>query len=236
MVLAAGLGERMRPLTLARPKPLIEVAGRTILDRALDGLAAAGVPQAVVNLHYLGNMIVDHLGGRANPRIHFSREEVRLETGGGIKHALPLLGDAPFYVINADTVWLDGPTPALSRLAGRWDDSAMDVLLLLHSVPKASGYVGRGDYLMNPVGRLKRRQSHQIAPYVYTGLHIASPRLFDGAPDGSFSLNRLWDRAEAAGRLYGLLHDGAWFHVGTPEALAETDALLDERHARWLEA
>ena len=235
MVLAAGLGERMRPLTLERPKPLIEVAGRTILDRALDALAAAGVPRAVVNLHYLGEMIDRHLASRTKPHVEFSREELRLETGGGIKQALPLLGADPFYVINADTVWLDGPTPTLTRLAARWDESEMDVLLLLHSVPKASGYHGRGDFLMDPLGRLKRRPPHQIAPYVYTGLHIASPRLFDGAPGGSYSLNRLWDRAEAAGRLYGLLHDGAWFHVGTPDALADVNRQLDERRARWFE-
>jgi len=225
MVLAAGLGKRMRPLTEARPKPLVELAGRTLLDRALDHLDDAGVAEIVVNTHYRGEMIAGHLDGR--PGIVLSPEEELLETGGGIVYALPHLGDGPFYVVNSDSVWSDGHVPALRRLAALWDDSRMDALLLLHPTVACSGVHDRGDFHMKPDGRLRRRGEGQVAPFVFTGVQILHPRLFDGAPDGPFSLNVLYDRAQEAERLFGLRHDGEWFHVGTPEELAATAALFD---------
>jgi MurNAc alpha-1-phosphate uridylyltransferase len=235
IILAAGLGERMRPLTDALPKPLLEVGGRAMIDWALDRLAAGGVEEAVVNLFYRGEQIRAHLAGRTHPRIVFSEETVRLETGGGTQQALPLLGEAPFLAVNADMIWLDGPTPALERMAARWDDEAMDCLLLLHSAPKAMSYDGRGDFTLDPLGRLKRRKEREIAPFVYAGVQIVHPRLFADAPGGAYSFNLLFDRAMANGRGYGLVHDGAWFHIGTPQALAEADPLLNVRNARWLE-
>jgi MurNAc alpha-1-phosphate uridylyltransferase len=235
MILAAGLGLRMRPLTSDRPKPLLEVGGRTLLDWTLDRFAAFGVAQTVVNLHYKGEMIERHLAGRGDAGIVFSREAERLESGGGIVRALPLLGARPFWVANADTIWLDGPRPALERLAAAWDAGRMDALLMLMSVPRTEHYDGPGDFMMDPAGRLTWRPERRIAPYVYAGLNIAHPRLFADAPEGPFRLTKLWRRAEAAGRLYGLVHDGAWFHVGTPEALKAADHWLDPRNARWLE-
>jgi len=230
MVLAAGLGERMRPLTLDRPKPLLDVGGRTLIDWTLDRFAAS-----VVNTHYKAEMLKRHLDGRRDLDIRISHEPERLETGGGVVRALPLLGDAPFYVANSDNVWLDGPKPALDRLAVAWNPELMDVLLLLMAAPRSELYEGPGDFMMDPFGRLTFRPERRIAPYVYAGLHIASPRLFDGAPKTPFSLTRLWRKAESEGRLFGLVHDGAWFHVGTPDALVAADSQLDERNARWLE-
>lgn len=226
MVLAAGLGERMRPLTDERPKPLIELRGRALLDGILDRLAAAGVEQAVINLYHLGHVIEAHLRHRTRPRVVFSREESRLDTGGGVRHALPLLGEEAFYVINGDICWLDGRTPALERLAEAWDEAAMDALLLLHSAAFAVGYAGRGDFLMTPDGRVRRRGEREVAPFVFTGLQVLHPRLFKGAPQGPFSLNLLYNRAEDAGRLWGLCHDGEWFHLGTPEDLKEVEDAL----------
>ncbi len=226
MVLAAGLGERMRPLTDSKPKPLIELQGRALLDRILDRLEAAGVPEAVVNLHHLGEMIEAHLERREQPRITFSREAVRLETGGGVQRALPLLGEAPFFVINGDVCWLEGQTPALERLAHAWDEKEMDALLLVHSVAFAGGYDGPGDFVFTPEGRLRRRREREVAPFVFTGVQILHPRLFEGAEDGAFSLNVIYDKAVAAGRLAGLRHDGEWFHIGTPEGLTEVEEAL----------
>jgi MurNAc alpha-1-phosphate uridylyltransferase len=226
MVLAAGLGKRLRPITDTLPKPLVVVAGRTLLDRSLDALASAGVARAVVNCHYLAPMIEAHLGGRAAPRIHLSNEENQLlETGGGVKRALAHLGDDPFLVINADIAWEDADTPALNRLAAAWQDGDMDALLLLHPVAAASGYDGVGDYDIEG-GRLSRRRDRPSAPYVFTGIQILHPRLFEGAPDGPFSLTTLYDKAEAAGRLYGLIHDGAWYHIGTQAGLEEAESRL----------
>lgn len=216
MVLAAGLGLRLRPLTETTPKPLVSVAGRTLLDRALDRLAAAGVSDAVVNVHYLADMIVAHLAGRTEPRIALSREDDELlETGGGVTRALPLLGGDPFFVVNADIAWADGTTPALRRLAEAWNDATMDALLLLHPVGTATGYDGVGDYAIETDGRLRRRRDEPAAPYVFTGIQLLHPRLFAGAPAGPFSLARLYDRAQDAGRLFGLAHDGDWHHIGT---------------------
>ncbi|AWK87770.1 nucleotidyltransferase family protein [Azospirillum thermophilum] len=231
MVLAAGLGKRMRPLTNGRPKPLIPVRGRAMLDHALDRLAEAGVPTAVVNSHYLGGMIERHLADRLRerpaPAILHSPEAEPLETGGGVKHALPLLGTAPVYTINADIFWLDGPVPALKRLAGHWDAERMDALLLLMATTRAVGYDGPGDFHMDPLGGLSRRRQGEVAPFVFAGLQIVKPELFAAdTPDGAFSTNLIWDRAAAAGRLHGLAHDGDWFHIGTPDGLAEAEALL----------
>ncbi|MEM7226356.1 MAG: nucleotidyltransferase family protein [Pseudomonadota bacterium] len=226
MVLAAGHGVRMRPITETRPKPLIEVAGRTMLDRALDRLHAYGLRRAVVNHHHLGEMIEDHLAGREDFEIALSPEAELLETGGGVAKALPLLGELPFYVVNGDVIWLDGLTPAFKRLADAWNDGKMDALLLLHPVVAAHGYEGSGDYFASPIGQLRRRKEREVAPFIFAGLQILSPRLFAGAPDGAYSLNRLYDKAEEEGRLWGIRHDGEWYHVGTPESLAETEAVL----------
>lgn len=238
MVLAAGLGLRMRPLTLHRPKPLIPVGGRTLLDHALDRLQAAGVEKAVVNAHYKGDMIAAHLaeraGAHAGPALVLSMEDVPLETGGGIRHALPLLGAEPILTVNADILWLDGPTPALRRLAAQWDPERMDALLLLMATTKAVGYEGRGDFHMDPLGRLERRGESEIAPFVFAGVQIVKPELFRDGPDGAFSTNRVWDAAREAGRLWGLAHDGAWFHIGTPDALRESEELLDTGGIRWI--
>lgn len=232
MILAAGLGLRLRPLTETRPKPLIEVAGRTMLDRALDHLVAAGIGFAVVNCHYLAEQIADHVAGRERPDIRLSHEEVLLETGGGITKALPYLGQAPFFAANADIIWSDGATPALAGLASRWDDDTMDALLLVHPGERAVGYDGAGDFHRDDAGRLRRRGADKAAPYVFTGVQLLHPRLFEDAPSGAFSMNVLYDRALEAGRLHGVVHDGGWYHVGTPDALTEADALLASRESR----
>ena len=226
MVLAAGLGKRMRPLTETVPKPLIEVGGQTMLDRALDRLAAFGIAEVAVNSHYLGERIESHLAARPGPRTTVSREKILLDTGGGVVNALDRLGDLPFFVINADIAWLDGPTPALERLAQGWDDTAMDALMLMHRCVAAHGYDGRGDYFMDADGALHRRAARDVSPYVFTGVQILHPRLFEDAPKGPFSLNLLYDRAQSAERLFGIVHDGEWFHVGTPAALKTADDRL----------
>ena len=233
MVLAAGLGLRMRPLTLTRPKPLIEVGGRSMLDHALDRLATAGIGEAVVNAHHLAEQIEAHLQARQGaPRTRLSLETELLETGGGVKKALAMLGSHPFFVINADILWLDGPTPALQRLKDAWDPARMDALLLLTPTVSAVGYDGRGDFHMDPYGRLARRSADDVAPFVFSGVHITKPELFADTPDGAFSNNLIWNRAEAAGRLYGLRHDGAWFHVGTPEAIGDANERIRLLHDR----
>lgn len=229
MVLAAGLGLRMRPLTRNVPKPLLEVGGATMLDQALDRLKDAGVSAVVVNTHWLPEQIEKHLERRQTPTIVISREDDLLETGGGIAKALPLLGTEPFYAANADVVWRDGTMPALHRLAGAWVDDDMDALLLLASTVRSTGYDGYGDFLMDPVGLLQRRPERVVAPFVFTGVQILHPRLFDDAPAGAFSMNVLYDRALDAGRLFGIAHDGDWYHVGTPPAIAQADAEILER-------
>lgn len=231
MVLAAGLGLRLRPITDNLPKPLVPVAGRTMLDRALDHVDRAGIGEAVVNCHYLADMIVDHLAERAAPRVSISREETLLDTGGGVANALPLLGADPFAVINADIIWTDGPAGALATLASAWRDDTMDALLLLQPVDSATGYDGAGDFIREDDGRLRRRGPDTAAPFVFTGVQILHPRLFADSratsPGDAFSLNLLYDRAENDGRLYGAVHDGEWFHVGTPAALTEAEAKLN---------
>jgi MurNAc alpha-1-phosphate uridylyltransferase len=230
MVLAAGLGLRMRPITDNLPKPLVPVLDRTLLDRVLDRLDEAGVEETVVNLHHLGKMIERHLSDRRTPKIILSVEETRLETGGGVAKALPLLGDTPFFVVNGDVLWLDGPCPTFDRLTTAWDEDRMDALLLLHPTVEAFGYHGDGDFLMDPEGRLIRRPEREIAPYLFAGIQILHPRLFEDTPAGSFSLNLLYDQAIEHDRLFGVLHDGKWFHVGTPEDLAVAENYMRARH------
>ncbi len=227
MVLAAGLGERLRPITDTRPKPLVQVRGRALIDLILDHLETETISEVVINLHYLGPMIESHLGDRPKPGIEFSREDTLLDTGGGVRKALPLLGEQAFFVINGDVCWLDGRTPALARLAQAWDQGVMDALLLLHPIALAVGYDGRGDFFLAPDGRLRRRGDVEAAPFVFTGLQILHPRLFEAAPEGRFSLNLLWDKAGAAERLFGLRHDGKWFHIGTPGQLREVEKTLE---------
>jgi MurNAc alpha-1-phosphate uridylyltransferase len=222
MVLAAGLGLRMRPITDTIPKPMVEVAGCTMLDRAIHHLRCAGVERIVVNLHWKGEVIRDHLAGHADVVLS-DESDTLLETGGGVARALPLLGDAPFYVANGDIVWFDGLTPALARLAAAWDDDKMDALLLMQRTPSAYGYEGPGDFFLDPLGLARRRKSREVAPYLFAGVQILHPRLVADVPKGPFSLNLLYDRALAEGRLWGVVHDGAWYHVGTPDSLAEID-------------
>ena len=226
MILAAGLGERMRPLTEDRPKPLIEVRGRSLIERILDRLEMAGVPEVVINLHYLGEMIEAQLAERQRPRIIFSREETRLETGGGVREALPLLGADPFFAINGDVCWLDGCTPALRRMAEAWNDSEMDALLLLHPTVHAVGYGGPGDFILGPEGRLRRRREREVSPLVFASIQMFHPRIFEGTPEGPFSHNLIYDKAAEADRLWGLRHDGDWFHIGTPENLRDVEDAL----------
>lgn len=229
MVLAAGLGRRMRPLTATRPKPLVEVAGRTLLDRALATLRAGGVRRAVVNVHYMADRIESHLAARdTGLAIAISDERERLlETGGGILKALPLIDADPFLAINADNVWVDGPLPAARLLADRWDDAVMDALLLVVPLARANCHTGPGDFHMDAFGRLARRRPGRVAPFVFTGFQMLSTRLFAGEEVRPFSMNLLWDRAAAAGRLCGVVHQGLWFDVGTAAAVARTEALLD---------
>ena len=228
MVLAAGLGLRMRPLTETMPKPLVPVAGQPLLDHVLDKLAAANVDEAVVNVHYLPDMIIDHVKSRTLPKITISDERDQvLCTGGGVVKALPLLGDAPFYHLNADTMWIDGARPNLARLAESFDPAKMDILLLMAPTANSIGYSGKGDYEMRPDGTLRRRKENQVVPFVYAGVAIISPAIFKDAPEGEFALTKLFDRANEAERLYGLRMDGVWMHVGTPDAVrAAEDAFL----------
>lgn len=226
MVLAAGLGTRLRPLTLDRPKALVSVAGQTLLDRALDRIAEAGIATAVVNLHYKGNLIRQHLAARTKPSIILSDEtDLLLETGGGVKQALPLLPAEPFFIINADVIWRDARGHSLHDLARRWDDK-MDVLLLLQPTVSAIGYDGHGDFHMAPDGVLERRAENMVAPFVFTGVQLLHPRVFANTPEGPFSLNLIYDRAQEAGRLFGLRHAGDWMDVGTPAGLRDAEHAL----------
>jgi MurNAc alpha-1-phosphate uridylyltransferase len=226
MVLAAGLGMRMRPLTLTTPKPLIPVAGRPLIDHILDPLAEAGIETVVVNVHYLADQVEKHMAARAKPKVLISDERDRLlDNGGGVKKALPLLGAKPFFVLNSDSFWIDGPRPNLLRMREAFDPERMDLLMLVAASSTASGYEGIGDYLMDPAGRLTRRAERQVVPFVYAGVIIIKPELFADTPD-VFSLNLLFDRAQAAGRLHGVRLDGQWLHVGTPDAVALAEAKI----------
>jgi MurNAc alpha-1-phosphate uridylyltransferase len=227
MVLAAGLGERMRPLTDRIPKPLVAVDGKPLIDHVLDRLAAAGVERAVVNVHYLADQIERHLAGRQQPRVVIADERAKLlDTGGGVVKALDKLGREPFFHVNSDSIWIDGAKPNLDRLAAGFDPARMDALLLLAPAADSIGYSGRGDFTMRPDGRLQRRAEREVAPFVYAGAAVFAPALFAGAPEGAFSLTRLFDRAAEAGRLYGLRLEGIWMHVGTPDAIATAEAAI----------
>lgn len=225
MVLAAGLGTRMRPLTDTMPKPLIEIEGCTLIDHAIDRLALVGIETVVVNTHHKAEMMAAHLAGRQRPRIELSHEDELLETGGGVLRALPRLGDA-FFVVNSDVLWLDSKDYALTRLAEAFDPERMDAVLLFQRTVTAVGYDGSGDYFLDTLGTPRRRVEGEIAPFLFTGIQLLHRRAFDGAPRGRFSLNVIYDRAEGAGRLHAIVHDGEWFHVGTPDGLAATRTRL----------
>ncbi|MGC2085396.1 MAG: nucleotidyltransferase family protein [Bradyrhizobium sp.] len=232
MVLAAGLGQRMRPLTDTMPKPMVSVAGRPLLDHVLDRLADAGVTEAVVNVHYLPDQIIAHTAGRAHPRVIISDERDQvLGTGGGVVKALPLLGHEPFFHVNSDTMWIEGVRSNLGRLAEAFDSERMDILLLMAPTASSIGYSGRGDYSMLSDGTLRKRREHQVVPFVYAGAAIISPSIFDGAPEGEFSLVRMFDKANEQDRLFGLRLDGVWMHVGTPDAVAAAEEALLESAA-----
>jgi MurNAc alpha-1-phosphate uridylyltransferase len=231
MLLAAGLGTRMRPLTNETPKPLLPLGGRALIDHALDRLVAVGVETVVVNAFWQAQRLETHLAGRRRPRIIVRREDTLLETGGGVRAALALLGPDPFYVVNGDAFWLDGPHPALARLAEAFDPETVDVVLLVQRTTHVSAEVGAGDFAMDKWGRPRRRGEREIVPYLYAGLQIVSPALFTDAPEGAFSMNLLWDRAIAADRLRAVVHDGLWFHLSTPADLAETESALQMRVA-----
>ena len=226
MVLAAGLGKRMRPLTASQPKPLVRVAGKALIDHALDRLAEAGIARAVVNVHYLADALEAHVLARKAPQVSVSDERaLLLETGGGMAKALPQLPD-PFFALNADNIWLDGPKSAFHDLSRRWDPEAMDALLLVVPHARALNFQGPGDFHMDPLGRLSRRRDGRIAPFIYTGIQLVSHRLLRDAPEGPFSTNVLWNRAMAEGRLYGISFTGLWFEVGTPQAIRPTEEAL----------
>jgi N-acetyl-alpha-D-muramate 1-phosphate uridylyltransferase len=232
MVLAAGLGQRMRPLTDTMPKPMVSVAGRPLLDHVLDRLADGGVIEAVVNVHYLPDQIIAHTAGRAHPRVIISDERDQvLGTGGGVVKALPLLGHEPFFHVNSDTMWIEGVRSNLVRLAEAFDPARMDILLLMAPTASSIGYSGRGDYSMLSDGTLRKRREHQVVPFVYAGAAIISPSIFDGAPEGEFSLVRMFDKANEQDRLFGLRLDGVWMHVGTPDAVAAAEEALLESAA-----
>jgi MurNAc alpha-1-phosphate uridylyltransferase len=234
MVLAAGFGERMRPLTLRMPKPLVPLAGRPLLDHVLDRLAAAGVTTAIVNVHYLPDQLEAHLAsrkGKAPQTVVSDERGVLLDTGGGAKKALPLLGRGPFFIHNADSVWSEGAAPALTRMLRKWNPGVMDCLLLLAPTATSIGYAAKGDFSMAPDGRLSRRGKSEVVPFAFAGVSLCDERLFKDAPDGRFSLNLLWDRALAKGKLYGVRLDGRWMHVGTPDALAEAETLFEREGA-----
>ena len=229
MVMAAGIGKRMRPLTATRPKPLVQVAGQTLLDHVFDRLRAAGIKRAVVNVHYLADALEAHLKNRVKEiDVVVSDERDQLmETGGGIVKARELIGDKPFVVVNADNLWIDGPTDTIKLLASRWDDEVMDALLLMVPLARAHNHGGLGDFHLDANGRITgRRKPGRVAPFVYTGVQILSPRVIHDWPEGPFSTNLFWNRAIEAGRAYGFVHQGLWFDVGTPPAIAKTEALL----------
>jgi MurNAc alpha-1-phosphate uridylyltransferase len=226
MIMAAGLGKRMRPLTATQPKPLVRVAGKPLIDHALDRLAEAGVKRAVVNVHYLADSLEAHLKSRKEPSVTVSDErDLLLETGGGMKKALPHLPD-PFFCLNADNIWLDGPRNCFADLSAAWDPQRMDALLLVVPHSRAANFAGEGDFHMDSTGRLNRRKGGRIAPFIYTGIQLVGHRLLRDAPDGPFGTMRLWERAIEEGRLHGVSFTGRWFEVGTPQAIRPTEEAL----------
>ena len=233
MVLAAGLGTRMRPLTDRIPKPLVTLGGRTLLDHVLDRLAMAGIGHAVVNVHHFADQIETHLATRHEPAITISNERgAILETGGGVLNALPVLGNAPFMVHNSDSVWTEGARSNLRALMDAWAPRSMDGLLLLAKRDTSIGFDGRGDYHMDASGHLIRRSGNDEAPYVFAGVSILKPQLFEGVTEQAFSLVKMFDRASARDALFGVVLEGTWMHVGTPEALMEAESHLNEGKRR----
>jgi MurNAc alpha-1-phosphate uridylyltransferase len=232
MLLAAGLGTRMRPLTESIPKPLVPVGGRTLADHALDRLAAVGVESVVVNVHHFADQMQAHLGARTKPKIIISDERDRLlESGGGVVKALPHLGDEPFFVINSDSIWIEGVRPNLKRMAAAFDPERMDGILLVALAATSIGYESGGDFVLDPLGRLRRKREQEITPFAYTGAAILKPELFEGLAADPFSLNRVFDRALARDRLYGIRLEGVWMHVGTPGAISSAEAAIADSAA-----
>jgi MurNAc alpha-1-phosphate uridylyltransferase len=229
MIMAAGLGKRMRPLTATRPKPLIEVGGKALLDHALDRLRAAGVRKVVVNVHYLADALEAHLAtrGKGLEVVISDERDLLMETGGGLVKAAPLIDSDPFLALNSDNLWIDGPADTLKLLASQWDDAKMDALLLLVPQARALNHKGIGDFHMERSGRLRRRAKSHVAPFVFTGIQMMSKRLLRDAPAGPFSTNLLWDRAIEEGRCFGAVHQGLWFDVGTPQSIPLTEAALE---------
>ncbi|GAB5347776.1 nucleotidyltransferase family protein [Alteriqipengyuania sp. 357] len=226
MVMAAGLGKRMRPLTATMPKPLVRVAGKPLIDHTLDRLADAGLARAVVNVHYLADALEAHVAERKSPKVDISDERAELlETGGGMVKAKDKLPD-PFFCLNSDNIWLDGPRNAFHELSDRWDDDAMDALLLVVPHKRASNFDGPGDFYLDGMGAVTRRRAGRIAPFIYTGIQLVSHRLLRDAPEGKFSTNILWDRAIEEGRLFALQFTGEWFEVGNPQAIRPTEEAL----------
>jgi MurNAc alpha-1-phosphate uridylyltransferase len=228
MLMAAGLGKRMRPLTATRPKPLVRVAGQALMDHALDRIEEAGIRRTIVNVHYLADAVEAHLRARAKQTgadYVISDERAKLlETGGGLVQALPLLGDKPFLCANSDNIWINGPVDSIKALARRWDDDSMDALLLMIPHARATGHKGPGDFHMDPLGRLSRRRPGRVAPFVYTGVQVISPRIVKDPPTDAFSTNIFWNRAIEEGRAFGFVHPGLWFDVGTPESIPLVEA------------
>ena len=229
MIMAAGLGKRMRPLTATRPKPLIEVNGKTLLDHVLDRLIAAGVHKVVVNVQYLADAVEAHLASRAHGlEVAISNERnLLMETGGGMVQAEPLIDSDPFLALNSDNLWVDGPADTIKLLASQWDSEKMDALLLLVPQSGALNHRGIGDFHMDRTGRIRRRERSHVAPFVFTGIQMVSKRLLRDAPEGPFSTNVLWDRAIEEGRAFGAVHQGLWFDVGTPQSISMTEAALE---------
>ncbi|MEO9463200.1 MAG: nucleotidyltransferase family protein [Marinomonas sp.] len=231
MIMAAGMGTRMRPLTDTQPKPLVRVADKPLIDHALDCLEEAGVTKAVVNVHYLADMLETHLAQRAVPAVTISDErDMLLETGGGMIKAKPQLPD-PFFCLNADNIWIDGRTNAFHELSRCWNPDVMDALLLLVPHSRAANFKGQGDFHMDGDGVLSRRVPDETAPYIYTGIQLVSHHLMRDAPEGKFSTNVFWSRAIEEGRLFGAVFNGQWFEVGTPEAIAPTELALERAHS-----
>ena len=228
MIMDAGLGKRMRPLTATRPKPLIEVGGKALLDHVLEKLRAAGVRKVVVNVHYLADALEAHLASRAHGLdvVISDERDLLLETGGGLVQAAPLIDSDPFLSLNSDNLWVDGPADTLRLLASHWDEAKMDALLLLVPLARALNHKGMGDFHMSRTGRLRRRDRSHLAPFVFTGIQMLSKRLLRDAPEGPFSTNILWDRAIEEGRCFGAVHQGLWFDVGTPTSIKLTEAAL----------
>ena len=230
MIMAAGLGKRMRPLTATRPKPLVEVNGKALLDHVLDRLRLAGVTKVVVNVHYLADALEAHLTTRAKGLdvVISDERDLLMETGGGLVKAAPLIDSEPFLSLNSDNLWIDGPADTIKLLSSQWDGSKMDALLLLVPQARAMGHKGLGDFHMDRTGRLRRRERSRVAPFVFTGIQIVSKRLLRDAPEGPFSTNILWDRAIEEGRAFGAVHQGLWFDVGTPQSIPFTEAALED--------